>query len=66
MLYKRELLRRQEEIYEIIKSQYGVRCGYRRIVKRLLDRNIETAIENVIKNNKVFAVIKRNEERQVR
>ena len=40
--------------------------GYRRIAKRLRDMNIKTARGSVFKNNNVFAVIKRYEERQVR
>ena len=40
--------------------------GYRRIAKRLLDMNIKTARGSVFKNNNVYAVIKRYEERQVR
>ena len=40
--------------------------GYRRIAKRLRDMNIKTARGSVFKNNNVFAVIKRYEERKVR
>ena len=39
---------------------------YRRIAKRLRDINIKTARVSVFKNNNVFAVIKRYEERKVR
>lgn len=39
--------------------------GCRRIAKRLRDMNIKTARGSVFKNNNVFAVIKRYEERQV-
>ena len=66
MVYKREFLSKQEEIYELIKSQYGGRRGFRRIAKRLRDMNIKTARGSVFKNNNVFAVIKRYKERQVR
>ena len=40
--------------------------GYRRIAKRLHDINIKTARGSIFKNTKVFSVIKRYEERQVR
>jgi len=66
LVYKRELTSRQEEIYELIKSLHDSGLGYRRIAKRLLDMNIKTARGSVFKNNNVFAVIKRYEERQVR
>ena len=66
MVYKRELTSRQEEIYELIKSLHDSGLGYRRIAKRLRDMNIKTARGSVFKNNNVFAVIKRYEERQVR
>lgn len=66
MLYKRELQSRKEEVYELIKSKYEGRRGFRRIAKSLRDMNIETALENVFNNNKVFVVLKRYEERQVR
>ena len=66
MVYKRELTNRQEEIYELIKSLHDSGLGYRRIAKRLRDMNIKTARGSVFKNNNVFAVIKRYEERQVR
>ena len=45
---------------------HGSGLGYRRIAKRLCDMNIKTAHGRVFKNNNVFAVIKRYEERQVR
>jgi len=63
---KREFTSRQEEIYELIKSLDDSGLGYRRIAKRLRDMNIKTARGSVFKNNNVFAVIKRYEERQVR
>ena len=66
LVYKRELTSRQEEIYELIKSMHDSGLGYRRIAKRLRDMNIKTARGSVFKNNNVFAVIKRYEERQVR
>ncbi len=66
LVYKRELTSRQEEIYELIKSMHDSGFGYRRIAKRLRDMNIKTARGSVFKNNNVFAVIKRYEERQVR
>ena len=66
LVYKRELTSRQEEIYELIKSLYDGGLGYRRIAKRLRDMNIKTARGSVFRNNNVFAVIKRYEERQVR
>ncbi len=66
LVYKRELTSRQEEIYELIKSLHDSGLGYRRIAKRLRDMNIKTARGSVFKNNNVFAVIKRYEERQVR
>ena len=65
-VYKRELTNRQEEIYELIKFMHDSGLGYRRIAKRLRDMNIKTARGSVFKNNNVFAVIKRYEERQVR
>ena len=40
--------------------------GYRHIAKRLRDMNIKTDRGRVFKNNNVFAVIKRYQERQVR
>ena len=66
LMSKRELTSRQEEIYELIKSLHDSGLGYRRIAKRLRDMNIKTAHGSVFKNNNVFAVIKRYEERQVR
>ena len=66
LVYKRELTNRQEEIYELIKSLHDSGLGYRCIAKRLRDMNIKTARGSVFKNNNVFAVIKRYEERQVR
>ena len=66
LVYKRELTNRQEEIYELIKSMHDSGLGYRRIAKRLRDMNIKTARGSVFKNNNVFAVINRYEERQVR
>ena len=39
---------------------------YRRIAKRLRDINIKTARVSVFKNNNLFAVIKRYEDRNVR
>ena len=66
LVYKRELTNRQEEIYELIKSMHDSGLGYRRIAKRLRDMNIKTTRGSVFKNNIVFAVIKRYEERQVR
>ena len=66
LVYKRELTSRQEEIYELIKSMHDSGLGYRRIAKRLRDMNIKTARGSIFKNNNVFAVIKRYEERQVR
>ena len=38
--------------------------GYRRIAKILRDMNIKTARGSVFKNNNVFAVIEKYEERQ--
>ena len=66
LVYKRELTNKQEEIYELIKSMHDSGLGYRRIAKRLRDMNIKTTRGSVFKNNNVFAVIKRYEERQVR
>ena len=66
MVYKRELTTRQKDIYELIKSMHDSGLGYRRIAKRFRDMNIKTARGRVFKNNNVFAVIKRYEERQVR
>ena len=66
MVYKRELTTRQKDIYELIKSMHDKGLGYRRIAKRLRDMNIKTARGSIFKNNNVFAVIKRYEERQVR
>ena len=50
----------------MIKSLHDSGLGYRLIAKRLRDMKIKTARGNVFKNNNVFAVIKRYEERQVR
>ena len=53
LVYKRELTKRQEEIYELIKSMHDSGLGYRRIAKRLRDMNIKTALGCVFKNNNV-------------
>ena len=66
MVYKRELTSRQGEMYELIKSMHDSGLDFRRIAKRLRDMNIKTARGSVFKNNNVFAIIKRYEERQVR
>ena len=66
LVYKRELASRQEEMFELIKSIHDSGLEYRLIAKRLRDINIKTARGCVCKNNNVFAVIKRYEERQVR
>ena len=53
-------------MFELIKSIHDSGLEYRLIAKRLRDINIKTARGCVCKNNNVFAVIKRYEERQVR
>ena len=66
MVYKRELTSRREEIYDLIKSMHDSGLGCRRVAKKLHNMNIKTARGSIFKNNNVFAVIKRYEERQVR